>query len=128
MRKSGGMAIAGQLSSWPFSECRPPDRRCGIQSETAKLRRAGARLPRTISRAVRIRAVLGRCSLVIRLAPTLVVGYISWRRNAHEDGVIPAARFALCSVAGFPYARHSADRGWEAKLGGSGAQNARWQT
>src|SRR6516225_565472 len=65
---------------------------------------------------------------VIRLAPTRVVGYSSWRRNAHEDGVIPAASFALCSVAGFPYAGDFADRGWEAKLGGSGAQNARWQT
>ena len=28
-----------------------------------------------------------------RLVPTRVVGYSAWRRDAHEDGVIPAASF-----------------------------------
>src|SRR5215467_14862833 len=65
---------------------------------------------------------------LIRLASTRVVGYSSWRRDAHEDGASPAAGFALCSVAGFPYAGDSADRGWEAEPGGSRTQNARRQT
>src|SRR6516225_3204345 len=85
-------------------------------------------LPRAFESAQSWEGVPRRNKAVIRLAPTRVVGYSSWRRDAHEDGVIPAASFAMCSVAGFPYAGDFADCGWEAKLCGSGSQNGRWQT